>query len=220
MRSRADVCEAALRILQYSQSQSFTPSGDPKFSTNTVMQRLEGDGALDDTVRFHLPRALRVIYDIRNKRDAGHLGNGTVNPNLMDATLVVAVMDWVLAEFVRLFHSISVAEAQRLIADIVTREVPIIEEIDGQPVCSRALPVGDLALVYLYRAGQDVGLSIPELQRQMRHGDASNLRRAVKLLDTRKLALHHPVTKQAHITSSGIRYVETKGLLQPAPPHK
>jgi hypothetical protein len=209
-------CEAAYRILEDAQSQTHTALGDPSFKTNVVTQKLEQDKSLDDTIRFHIPRALRVIYDVRNKRDAGHLGNGTVSPNLMDSMLVVAVMDWVMAEFVRLFHSVSVDDAQAIIEGIVTREVPVIEEIDGQPVCSAKLSVGDRALVFLYRAGQSPGLPIIELQRQMRHPHRGNLTATVKKLDTGNLVLLHPVTKMIQITAVGLKEVEARRLLHPS----
>ncbi len=91
-----------------------------------------------------------------------------------------------------------------------------MRKIDGQPVLSRDLRVGDTILVFLYRAGRDAGLDIPELQRQMRHGNRGNLLRAVNTLDAKGLVLIHPATNQAHITSKGIAYVETNRLLHPA----
>jgi hypothetical protein len=94
--------------------------------------------------------------------------------------------------------------------------VPVIEEIDGQPVCLKDLGVSDRVLVFLYRAGIDAGLTIPVLQQQMMHGDRSNLTKAVKNLGARKLVLLHPVSNRAHITSLGIREVEVRRLLDRA----
>ena len=62
--------------------------------------------AQPDSIRLHIPRALRMVYDIRNKRDAAHLANG-IDPNLQDSTLVISVLDWVLAELIRLHHTVS-----------------------------------------------------------------------------------------------------------------
>ena len=92
-----------------------------------------------------------AIYDIRNKRDVAHLGDA-IDPNLQDATLVTANMDWVLAEVVRLHHNVSPDQAQAIIHDLVSREVPAIEEIDGQPVILSDLRPRDQASLLLYRA--------------------------------------------------------------------
>jgi hypothetical protein len=42
-------------------------------------------------------------------------------------------MDWVVAELVRIHHGVTADQAQAIIEDLVTREVPAVQEIDGQP---------------------------------------------------------------------------------------
>jgi hypothetical protein len=73
---------------------------------------------------------LRVVYDIRNTRDAAHLADN-IDPNLQDATLVVSVLDWILAEFVRLHHNVSPDEAQKLVEELVTRVAPVVQDFSG-----------------------------------------------------------------------------------------
>ena len=208
--------EAAYRILEWIKDQRFTPLGDKKFNTGTIVTQLENATQLDDAVRFHLPRALRVIYDVRNNRDTGHLGKGDINPNLMDATLVLAVMDWVLAEFVRHFDGLPAAEAQSLIDGLVTREVPVIEEIAGLPVANRKLPTRQMVLLLLYRAGTDAGIEISELMRLMRTTHRSNLLRSVDLLVRGQTVFHDTRSDRAHITAKGLRLVESSDVLRPS----
>src|SRR4029077_15319858 len=97
-------CEAAFRILQQIATGRFTPI-NKHLDTDKVIQQLAAlpAGGHSDSIRLHIPRSLRVVYDIRNKRDAAHLADN-IDPNLQDATLVVSMIDWVLAEFVRLYH--------------------------------------------------------------------------------------------------------------------
>lgn len=78
----------------------------------------------DEAFRIHVPRALRTIYDFRNKRDVSHLGAG-VSPNFADSSLVIAIAGWVLAELVRLTFNCPPAEAQ-LIVDSLDRRIPLI----------------------------------------------------------------------------------------------
>jgi hypothetical protein len=100
-------CEASFRLLQETTTGRFTPLGR-QLNADRVTTALANlpNGAHPDSIRLHIPRALRVVYDIRNNRDTAHLGDG-IDPNLQDATLVVGTLDWVLAEFVRLFHNVT-----------------------------------------------------------------------------------------------------------------
>lgn len=208
--------EAALRLIEHALFGTHTPLNRalPNFNAQRLAQ-FEGATSLHESLRIHRPRALFSVYAVRNKRDAAHLNDG-IDANLQDATYVVGVLDWVLAEFVRIYHQLSPSQAQAIIDDLVVREVPVIEEIAGQPVLSKSLAVSDRVLVFLYRAGRDTGLALPELQRQMRHPDRSNLTKAVKTLDEKGLVLLHPDTGRAHITSMGMAEVEKRHLLKPA----
>lgn len=207
--------EAAIRIVEHALFQTHTPLGKTLPGLNAKrLAQFESATSPHESLRIHIPRALFSVYAIRNKRDAAHLNDG-IDANLQDATYVVAVLDWTLAEFVRIYHSVPAAIAQAIIDDLVVREVPVIEEIAGQPVLSKALAVSDRILVFLYRAGREVGLPIAELQRQMRHADRSNLTKAVRNLDAKGLALLHPASGNAHITSAGMAEVESRQLLKP-----
>jgi hypothetical protein len=117
-------CEAAFRLLQQQAFGTFDRLGKT-LNTEGLIRDLANlpQSTQPDSVRLHIPRALRVVYDIRNNRDAAHLADG-IDPNLQDATIVVAILDWVLAEFVRLHHHVSADEAQRLIDELVTRRAP------------------------------------------------------------------------------------------------
>ncbi len=66
----------------------------------------------------------------RRRRDAAHLADG-IDANLQDATLV-AVLDWVLAELVRLHHGVGAGEAHGIVEDLVTRRAPVIQDVDAR----------------------------------------------------------------------------------------
>src|SRR5438128_1178016 len=106
--------EAVFRLLQHATTGSFTPLGKTLPTIDKLLEKLANLPTADapESVRIHIPRTLRLIYDIRNKRDTAHLGDG-IDPNVQDATLVIGNMDWVMAELVRLHHGVSANEAQR-----------------------------------------------------------------------------------------------------------
>lgn len=205
--------EAVFRVLQHHATGSHTPLRKSLPSVDQLMATLEASTSQPDSLRLHIPRTLKLIYDIRNKRDAAHLADG-IDPNLQDATLVVGNMDWVLAELVRLNHNVDANAAQRIIEDLVTKEVPAIQEIDGQPVILSRLQPRDQALLMLYRAGA-VGASLQELASWLRISRIDHLRDRLTKLDRDKLVLHHPVSKRYHLTDNGIRDVQTRRLADP-----
>lgn len=182
-------------------------------SVDKLLTTLENAPGQPDSVRLHIPRTLKLIYDIRNKRDAAHLADG-IDANLQDATLVIANMDWVVAELVRLHHGVSANDAQRIIEDLVTREVPAVQEIDGQPVILSDLKPREQALLMLYRAGAQ-GMSLNELASALRIERKDHLKSRLSKLDQDRAVLAHPTTGRYYVTSKGSREVETRKLAQP-----
>jgi hypothetical protein len=205
--------EAVFRILQHLGGRVVTPIGKPLPSVDVLMATFENAIGQPDAIRLHIPRTLRLIYDVRNKRDAAHLGNG-IDPNRQDATLVIANMDWVMAELVRLHHGIDPNQAQQIIDDLVTKEVPAIQEINGQPVILTSLQPRDEALLMLYRIGAK-GVSLDDLAQMLRVARKDHLKERLLKLDADKLVLFHSGTGLFHLTSKGIRYVEENRLASP-----
>ncbi len=119
----AQFCEVVFRILEWHTSGdgTYTPFGESIGNFN----KFENKSAFDDSIRFHIPNALKTIYTIRNKRGVGHIAK-EIDPNLMDATLVVTCADWIMAELVRLFHNLPIVEAQKIVNNLVTKRIPII----------------------------------------------------------------------------------------------
>lgn len=76
------------------------------------------------SARIQIPRMVIALYEIRNNRGVGHAG-GDVDPNHMDATAVVYMSKWVVAELVRLLHGLTTDEATELVDALVEREVAL-----------------------------------------------------------------------------------------------
>ena len=205
--------EGVFRVLQHATTGTFTALGKTLPSVDELLTQLANAKGQHDSVRLHIPRTLKLIYDIRNKRDAAHLGDG-IDPNLQDATLVIGNMDWVLAELVRLFHRVSADVAQAIIGDLIEKEVPAIQEIDGHPTILSDVPPRDQALLLLYRAGA-AGATLDDLVGWLRLRRKDHLRNRLLNLDSERLVLHHPATGRFHITVRGVRDVEKRKLAEP-----
>jgi len=63
------------------------------------------------------------LYDIRNNRGVGHSGSD-VDPNRMDARFVLYASKWLVAEVIRLLHTLNTEEATAVVDALVEREVP------------------------------------------------------------------------------------------------
>ena len=207
-------CEAAFRLLEQIEGGSFTPLGR-QLDVEKLTKRLENLSrqAQPDSVRIHLPRALRLVYDIRSKRDAVHLADG-IDPNLQDATLVVSVLDWILAEFVRLFHQVSAEEARVIVDSIVARSAPIVQDFDGfLKVLNPRLDASEHCLVLLYQRGK-LGATFQELRVWVRPKMRQNLRRTLGRLVSEKDMLHSDGARY-QITRLGQNEVENRRLVDP-----
>jgi hypothetical protein len=204
--------EGAFRILEWKSTGTYTPLGDTMPKVPTMMTRLEQATSETDSVRLHIPRALRVIYDFRNKRDVAHLADG-IDPNFQDATLVVHNLEWVMAELVRLFHNVSANEAQGMIVDLVSKDVPLIQEFDGFPRVLKKLRASDHFMALLYWRGID-GATLEELRAWARPPMRAQIKRTLAALDEDKDFVHYDGDRYM-LTRLGEEYVEKKRLLEP-----
>lgn len=201
--------EAAFRVLEWATTRTYTPLGKDLPKVPTLMGRLEQATTAPDSVRFHMPRALRLIYDVRNKRDVAHLADG-IDPNQQDATMVVRNMEWVLAELVRLYHNVSAKVAHGIIVDLVSKDVPLIQEFDGFPRVLKQLRASDHFLVLLYWRGTE-GAAYDELKAWARGPMRSNMKRTLQAMDDKDLI--HLKDDKYVLTHLGEHDVETRRLL-------
>jgi len=207
--------EAAFRMLQQETTGKFTALGKTLPRTDKLIEQLEQlpSAAHAESVRLHIPRGLRVVYDIRNKRDAAHLGDN-IDPNLQDATLVVSTLDWILAELVRLHHNVSADEAQKLVEELVTRVAPVVQDFDGfLKLLNPKLGATDQSLVLLYQRGA-TGAEYKELEEWVNPRSRRNLRRTLHALVYDK-AFAHRGGERYKITRAGQRDVERRKLVEP-----
>lgn len=202
--------EAVFRILQWATKGSYTPIGKSLPTVDRLIDEFR-QAPGHDSVRLHIPRTLRLIYDIRNKRDVAHLADG-IDPNQQDASLVVRNMEWVLAELVRLYNNVSATEAHGIIVDLVSKDVPLIQVFGDHPRILKQLPASDHCLVLMYWRGAG-GLTLEEVKAWVRAPMRKNLARTLSTLDGKDLI--HLMGDRYVLTSLGERDVEQRKLLEP-----
>jgi hypothetical protein len=105
----------------------------------------------DRSLRILIPRMLTALYEIRNNRNVGHVG-GDVDPNYLDATAVLGMSSWVMAELVRVFHDIATKEAQESVDALIERKIPLIWEVGlARRVLDPTIPARDQSLLLLHQ---------------------------------------------------------------------
>lgn len=205
----AKFAEVVFRLIQYATDpqHQYTPLRQSLPSVDTlVIQFQQLPKTFDDSLRLHIPRALRAIYGIRSKRGVGHTGE--VDANLMDATLVMAVCDWVMAELIRLYHDCSADEAQNMIDRLVKRSIPIIFDRDGIKTLLKQTSCEEATLLFLQHEG-DKDVSIGDLCKWVGHSNVTNFKnRFLKKLHTEKRIYLDEKARLCRILPPGLQYVE------------
>lgn len=134
-----------------------------------------------------------------------------IDPNLQDTSFVTSNLDWILAEFIRLYHKVSANDATKIIDGIVTRKVPVIEDFDGSlKVLNPKLKVSGYILVLLYERGS-AGANFSELEKWVRPSMRGNLRRTLNGMVDDAL-LHENDAGIYFLTKLGRQEVETRNL--------
>src|SRR6266568_3645753 len=125
--------EAVLKCLSH-HAKLGTPTGRG-FKADGVITGLERlpRGTVDDAIRLTIPRACRFGYDISSNRGGRH-DPDEVDPNQMDATAIIGVSSWVLAEMVRLSQkgAVDPDRAAQMVGRLIAPRYPLIENVDGR----------------------------------------------------------------------------------------
>lgn len=118
-------CEIVYTILEGHASGTFASTPNKPRDFVTACRTLESRPVTPRSFQILIPRLLPALYEIRNNRGVGHAG-GDVDPNPMDATAVLAMAAWIMAELIRVFHNATITEAQLAVDRLVERPMPLV----------------------------------------------------------------------------------------------
>lgn len=168
------------------------------------IRRLENVTHLNSFERMTVPRALRLIYEFRNKRGGAH--NSSFDPIKMDCALVVAAANWVMEELTRLYLTNDAMAAQALVESLLMKEIPLVEEMDGDRlVLKPGLPARVQLEILLYREFPE-RCPIKDLIRWVHDHSVDNIR--VTLRTMKKKNLVHETEDGWKLTISGMHEAE------------
>jgi hypothetical protein len=102
--------------------------------------------------RFHIAKAIEVVYKFRSDRGAVHI-SPVHTANFMDSVYVLHAGKWILAEFLRIAWNQDSRVIGEVISQLVQLEHSVVHELDGRPmVVAKDLTIGEEILLLLYNA--------------------------------------------------------------------
>lgn len=153
-----------------------------------------------ESFRILIPRILKSVYNIRNRRGVGHISD--INPNQMDATFILHSTKWVLSEIVRLKSSLSIPDTQKLIDDIVEQHIPLIWKGDGiYRVLNTKLTAVQKIMIVLYDKRQEHDENLMSI---IEYKNKSNFKTILRKLHKEKTIEY---------TSNGNCIISPKGII-------
>lgn len=205
------LCEVVYTILKGYTDGSYPAGASKPGDMVTACRQLEqAASSFPRSVRIQIPRVLIALYEVRNNRGVGHVG-GEVNPNHMDAAMVLHNARWIMAELIRVFHSVDVASATAAVETLTEREIPLIWSINGQKRILRGnFKTKEKVLLLLY-SEPSTSVSEADLVAWTEHSNAAVFRRDI-LVKGHKARLweYDKKAKTISLSPLGMTEVETK----------
>jgi len=201
--------EIVIRMLQFVTSNTYTPLDKRLQNMDVEAKNLENlpSSRFHDSIRIHIPRVLLAIYNVRNRRDVGHVG-GDINPNYPDSLFTIRCCNWVMSELMRFFYFGDLEKATELVAGLNVKTVPLVYEVSGyRKILNPKLSLAHKVLLLLYLESPNP-IKVSDLQLWCEYGNAAYLRKLLRSLDVQALVIYRD--DRVFITPLGGREVEGK----------
>jgi hypothetical protein len=178
-------CEIVYTILDGFAKKSYAAAPAKPKNFVEACRKLESTTGIPRSFQILIPRLLPPLYEIRNNRNVGHVG-GDVDPSFMDSSAVLSIANWVMAELVRVLHSVSTDEAQSVVNLLSQRRVPLIWESGNiKRVLNPSFPLRDQIIVLLASCpGQ---IDIAQIREWTEAKNIAHFKRTLRALHTARL---------------------------------
>ena len=149
----------------------------------------------DVILSLAIPRVIRSIHTIRNKKDVAHVK--AIVPDDFDIFYCVSGSDWIMAQLISLLYTTNTDEAKSIIDSIFEKKVPWIEEFEDESamLLAKGITIGQSIELILYHY-HPKRIKEEKLLQTMQYDDVAYLRRILEILRR---------NKKIHINNDGIR---------------
>lgn len=177
--------EVSYRMIEFQLAENYTPISNklPNFNERILTTWENYGSAYDEVYRIIIPRCLYAMYCIRNKR--GMIHKNHIDPNKMDATILLNDTKWVLAEFFRMSSTLSFEETESIIDSIMCKENSLIWDtgsvlrvLDTKMSCADKV----LCLLYMQNSQTDT-----ELRKSIEYKNPTEFKRILKNLHAKRM---------------------------------
>ena len=189
--------EVARRMIEYQLDNRYTPLADKLANFNErILTAWENyDSKFSEVYRIVIPRCLYSMYCLRNKR--GMIHKSHIDPNRMDASVLLSNTKWVLAEIFRQVSTMSFEETEEIVNSIMCKESSIIWDTgNGLRILDTKMSCKNKVLCLLYMKN---GQLDTDLQKSTEYKNTTEFKRVLRTLHKEKL----------------IEYADSKCILSP-----
>ena len=189
---------------------SSTPFGSklPNFADECRKLVTSPSNSAVESLRTVVPRALVFMYTMRSKRGIGHVG-GDVDANHIDSATLARLADWTICELIRVYHGLSLEEAQDLVDALATRTLPDIWEVAGKKrVLRNGLTASQQVLLLLYQDPSSFVMA-EDLCEWVEYSRPSMFKRNIlKPLHKKRFIEFDDESEVVYLSPTGVREVE------------
>jgi hypothetical protein len=200
-------CEVVYSVIRGHADSSFPAAASKPPNMVDACKALEkAPGHVPRSLAIQVPRMLVALYEIRNNRGVGHVG-GDVDPNHMDATVVLSCVKWILAELIRVFHATDVPSATTAVEALTERQIPVVWEVEGMKrVLAPDLTYKDRALILMYSSSGAV--QEDDLRQWVEHPTPTDFRKILVGCHKARLIEYRKDERLVYMSPRGVEYVE------------
>lgn len=210
--SGGKLCEIVYSILAGHVAGTYPKRSSKPSNMVDACKALEKASSFPRTVRIQIPRVLVALYEVRNNRGVGHVG-GDVDPNHMDAVMVLYSTRWIMAELIRIFHNVDIPTATAAVEVLAEREIPFIWSVDGKKRILRTkLKAKEKTLLLLYSEATN-SVNEVDLVAWIEHSNPAVFRRDIIVKGHKaRLWEYDKESKTISLSPLGVAEVEAKLL--------
>ena len=177
--------EVARRMIEYQLDNRYTPLADKLANFNErILTAWENyDSKFSEVYRIVIPRCLYSMYCLRNKR--GMIHKSHIDPNRMDASVLLSNTKWVLAEIFRQVSTMSFEKTEEIVNSIIRKESSIVWDTgDGLRILDTKMSCKNKVLCLLYMKD---GQLDTDLQKSTEYKNTTEFKRVLRSLHKEKL---------------------------------
>ncbi|WP_249028578.1 hypothetical protein [Tannockella kyphosi] len=195
--------ETSRRLIEYQLHGEFTSLTDKLSIFNEkALIIYENVPSKQEEYRIIIPRVLYSMYCIRNKR--GMIHKNHIDPNKMDASLLLYNAKWVLAEFYRLVSTKTFEETEEIINGIMCKETSIVWDTGSTlRILDAKMSTKDKVLCLLYIKDSQTA---EELQSSIEYSNSTTFKK--QLWDLHKNRLIEYSLDKCYISPLGMEKAE------------